>query len=68
MMGMIHWDLPSVKGQLQFRDLTALGFGLKGEKETASAVFDLVFAEQKDKSFANLTLTDLQYENETGGF
>ena len=58
----------SVKGQLQFRDLTALGFGLKGEKETASAVFDLVFAEQKDKSFANLTLTDLQYENETGGF
>lgn len=58
----------SAKGQLQCHDLAAFGLGLKQGEETAGAAFDLVYAGQKQKSFMNLTLTDLQYKNETGDF
>lgn len=58
----------SARGNLQFNDLAALGFGLKEGTETVKATFDLVHAEQKEKTFTNLTLTDLYYGNQNGGF
>ncbi len=58
----------SAKGQLNFYDLGALGFGVNTGTETAGAVFNLVRAGQADKSFFNLTLTDLRYTNENGAF
>lgn len=58
----------SAKGNVQFPDLGSLGFGWKDGLETASATFDLVHAGQKEVSFTNLTLNDLQYTNELGEF
>jgi len=58
----------SVKGKLRFHDLGALGLGLNQENETGGVAFDFVYAGQKDKSFSNLTLTDLEYANENGAF
>ncbi|MDE6452557.1 MAG: hypothetical protein K2L23_09835, partial [Odoribacter sp.] len=58
----------SAKGQLNLHDLGNLGMGVKGGAETAGLVFDLVHAGQSERSFSNLTLTDLQYANENGAF
>lgn len=58
----------SARGNLQFHDLASLGLGLSGGLEMASTVFDWVYARQTDKSFTNLTLTDLQYANPMGNF
>lgn len=58
----------SARGKLSATDLAALGMGLKGGKESAGAVFDLVHAGKKNRSFTNLTLTDVAYANELGAF
>ena len=58
----------SVKGQLDFPDLDALGFGLTSGAEKASTGFNLVSAGREDRSFFNLTLSDVQYANRNGAF
>lgn len=58
----------SAKGELNLHDLGTLGLGVKGGTETAGLVFDLVHAGQADRTFSNLTLTDVQYANENGAF
>lgn len=58
----------SARGKLDVTNLAALGMGLKGGKESVGAVFDLVHAGRTNRSFSNLTLSDVTYANELGTF
>lgn len=61
-------DFVSCRGKLQVDDLAAFGFGLKNGVEKAEVGFDLLYAGQQQKSFTNLTLSDLRYTNSFGEF
>ncbi len=62
-------DFISCRGQLALNDLAAFGIGMKKEEqEKAGVTFDFVQAQQQAKRFINLTLSDLYYENSSGGF
>lgn len=61
-------DFVSLRGNVEMGDPGALGFALAGGEEKIGATVDLVHAGQKDKSFTNLTLSDVYYAGETGRF
>ncbi len=58
----------STRGQVEIDDLQAFGLGLKSGKETLKTDFEVIYADRKEKSFTNFSLTDLTYTCDTASF
>lgn len=57
----------SAHGKMAVLDLAAWGCGLKGGQEQVETSFDFVHAGEEEKSFTNLSLSDLTYTQDTSG-